>query len=130
MSNRKQEISGFYDYQQNNPNGEFIHDDDLSGVCALMIIEADSDNDADQIAQEHGVYFNGVKSGQDCQCCGDRWQSACWYGPIEFLDCPGDTQLEKIKSYVKEEFDISLNPKKVVRIVYKNGEIVEFNVNE
>ena len=28
-------------------------------------------------AYEIGLYFDGVKAGRDCECCGDRWNKYC-----------------------------------------------------
>jgi hypothetical protein len=57
----------FFDFNQNNSGGSFhkpaIH----------VIIEATSAEDANNRAEEHGLYFNGCDSGLDCSCCGDRW---------------------------------------------------------
>ena len=30
--------------------------------------------EADTRAEKFGIYFDGVKNGQDCDCCGDRWR--------------------------------------------------------
>ena len=34
---------------------------------------AKNPDDANDIAQDNGVYFNGCSKGWDCDCCGDRW---------------------------------------------------------
>jgi hypothetical protein len=57
----------FFTYRQNNSGGVF------SGPAQYVIIQADSSDQADDIAQDNGLYFNGIASGMDCQCCGDRW---------------------------------------------------------
>ena len=36
-------------------------------------IEAKSAEQANQLAEQHGIYFDGVERGIDCDCCGDRW---------------------------------------------------------
>jgi hypothetical protein len=59
----------FFTYRQNNSGGRFIGEINI-------IIEADSAKEADEIAQENGVYFDGVDDGHDCECCGDRWYRA------------------------------------------------------
>jgi hypothetical protein len=56
-------------YIQNNSGGSFI------GI-KVIIIEADSLEEADSIAESHGIYFDGVDTGADCECCGDRWRRA------------------------------------------------------
>ena len=61
----------FYIYHQNNSGGEFIRNDKVD-IC--VIIEALSSESANIIAEkEVGIYFDGVKAGKDCPCCGDRW---------------------------------------------------------
>ena len=64
----------FYTFSQNNSGGDFIVDDD---VAEYVIIEADNGNEALNIAENVGLYFNGVSEGIDCSCCGDRW-STCY----------------------------------------------------
>ncbi len=60
----------FYSYRQNNSGGSFIIDKD---VTLFVIIEADSNGEADNKAEEVGLYFDGCDDGRDCSCCGDRW---------------------------------------------------------
>ncbi|MHC8516834.1 DUF7296 family protein [Sporosarcina sp. ITBMC105] len=64
--------TNFYEYQQNNSGGGFDVDDK---ICHRVLIEAISAEDADEKAQEMGIYFDGVERGIDCDCCGDRWYS-------------------------------------------------------
>jgi hypothetical protein len=59
----------FYNYRQNNSGGYWIGPKNV-------IVEADSSEEADEIAQQNGVYFDGISSGNDCSCCGDRWSRA------------------------------------------------------
>ena len=63
----------FYTYNQNNSGGFFVTDD---AVTYYVIIEADSAEDANQRAEEVGIYFYGCTKGIDCLCCGDRWSKA------------------------------------------------------
>ena len=60
----------FYEYCQNNSGGSFVTDDKL---CHRLFIEADNLDEADNIAESLGCYFNGVEEDLDCPCCGDRW---------------------------------------------------------
>jgi hypothetical protein len=65
----------FYEYNQNNSGGNF----DLDEACGLthfVVIEADSAEEANRKAEDHGIYFDGCASGRDCSCCGDRWYAA------------------------------------------------------
>jgi hypothetical protein len=61
----------FYTFRQNNSGGSFRRDD---SVNHYVIIEATSAEHANIIAEEKGIYFNGVEEGYDCSCCGDRWE--------------------------------------------------------
>ena len=56
----------FYTFTQNNSGGVFYG-------AKFVIIEADSHKQANQIAEENDVYFDGVSRQLDCECCGDRW---------------------------------------------------------
>jgi hypothetical protein len=56
----------FYTFRQNNSGGFY-------DGFPFVIIEASSPVQANELAQDYGVYFNGVEQGRDCPCCGDRW---------------------------------------------------------
>lgn len=60
--------ANFYEFRQNNSGGSFN-----TKMPLYMWIEASSKEEACAIAEEHGVYFDGVDEGMDCPCCGDRW---------------------------------------------------------
>jgi hypothetical protein len=60
----------FFEFKQNNSGGHFDQDDQLTN---RVIIEAEDANEASQIAESLGMYWNGVDCGMDCECCGDRW---------------------------------------------------------
>ena len=62
----------FYLYNQNNSGGSFTQNGDLAH---RVVIEAPSIGMANDKAEEIGIYFDGVESGYDCACCGDRWHS-------------------------------------------------------
>jgi hypothetical protein len=78
----------FYEVNQNNSGGGFDVDDKL---CHRLYIEAVSEDDAMNIAESLGCYWNGVEEGMDCPCCGDRW-----YGV-------GEIDLNKINTKWKGE---------------------------
>jgi hypothetical protein len=62
----------WYEFSQNNSFGRY----DLwpeKGVGVFVVIEAPSEDAARARAEELGMYFDGVESGADCPCCGDRW---------------------------------------------------------
>jgi len=62
----------FYNFDQNNSGGSFITDDK---VCHQLYIEANSEEEAVNKAEQIGCYWNGVEDGIDCPCCGDRWST-------------------------------------------------------
>jgi len=56
----------WYHFHQNNSGGSFIGPESI-------YIEAESSHGANFIAGAHGIYFDGLDAGIDCDCCGDRW---------------------------------------------------------
>ena len=60
----------FYEFNQNNSGGHFTRND---SVDHYVIVEATDWADANQRAENIGIYFCGVRDGIDCECCGDRW---------------------------------------------------------
>lgn len=60
----------YYLFDQNNSGGFFEVNDKL---CHRLFIEANSLEEATKKAEELGCYWDGVASGIDCSCCGDRW---------------------------------------------------------
>lgn len=60
----------WFTFHQNNSGGRFRVDAD---VDAYVIIQAHNADEANELAQRIGIYFNGVAEGYDCECCGDRW---------------------------------------------------------
>lgn len=66
----------FYTYNQNNSGGGFDVDE---AVAHYVIVEAENETMADEIAERVGIYFDGIERGIDCPCCGARWYGA-WSG--------------------------------------------------
>ena len=60
----------WFEFRQNNSGGSFVKDMGLS-----FWVQANSPDEANILAEEHGVYFDGCVTGTDCACCGDRWSS-------------------------------------------------------
>lgn len=60
----------FFHYTQNNSGGSFQIND---RVAHHVIIEANTESEANTRAEQIGIYFDGVREGEDCGCCGDRW---------------------------------------------------------
>lgn len=65
-------MSKWFCYRQNNSGGSFCHDPE-AGVGIVVFIEANNADQASARAQDIGIYFDGVREGRDCECCGDRW---------------------------------------------------------
>lgn len=65
----------FYLYDQNNSGGFFIIDEP-AGIGPKVWVEANTAHEANDRAKTIGIYFNGCDSGEDCECCGDRWWPA------------------------------------------------------
>lgn len=61
-----------FEFRQNNSGGHFDIDD-AKGIGPRVYIEAVDVNHATSRAESLGLYFDGVESGSDCECCGDRW---------------------------------------------------------
>ena len=91
----------FHTFVQNNSGGVW------DGPC-FVCVECDSPEEANIISLNHGVYFNGVRDGKDCECCGDRWSLA------------SKLRLTATPSY----YGSPLTEKEDYIIVYKDGRIV------
>jgi hypothetical protein len=71
----------FYTFIQNNSGGTWRINKDVS---KFVIIEADSVDDANDLAEEKAkIYFDGCAAGIDCDCCGDRWYPVREYDAAE-----------------------------------------------
>jgi hypothetical protein len=64
----------FYRFNQNNSGGEFKKINGLS--ASNVFVQANSAEEANDRAEEFGLYFYGCEDGRDCPCCGDRWNMA------------------------------------------------------
>ena len=56
----------YFKFRQNNSFGHFVG-------TPLVFIQANNAARANRVAQDNGIYCNGVADGVDCDCCGDRW---------------------------------------------------------
>lgn len=63
-------MNKFFYFSQNNSGGVFL---ELEGDFCDLIVEAADADEANAIAESVGVYFDGCYTGDDCECCGDRW---------------------------------------------------------
>lgn len=59
----------FFAYDQNNSGGSYSIDEN-QGIGKVVVIEAENASDANEKAEEIGLYFDGK---HDCECCGNRW---------------------------------------------------------
>ncbi len=57
-----------YSFRQNNSGGYYCQP-----AKHIIVKDARDSEHATEIAMAAGMYFNGVASGSDCSCCGDRW---------------------------------------------------------
>lgn len=85
----------FFNYRQNNSGGSFILDEDIR---IQVIVEAESAEEADRLAESHGVYFDGCATGYDCSCCGDRW-SESWDDGTDVPQHYGDPYVDEVEDY-------------------------------
>ena len=78
----------FFTFRQNNSGGFF-------DGTEYVIIEADSADEANMIAMDHDIYFDGCHKGLDCPCCGDRWSEVDEYDPSEKPEIYGKDPTER-----------------------------------
>ncbi len=105
----------FFTYGQNNSGGWF------AGPAQYVIIQADDADDADSLAHDAGLYFNGVANGMDCDCCGDRWHSQ--YGDSDGSDTPMiyDTPAADFKSAFPDLVNVS-----TCKVFHKDGSVLTY----
>ena len=72
---RREKRMKFYLYSQNNSGGDFDFDQ-TSGITHYVVVQARNPDDANERAEEIGLYWDGCENDQDCPCCGDRWYPA------------------------------------------------------
>jgi len=74
-------MSQYWEYNQNNSGGFWK----LPAITVL--VEADSEAEADSIAKENGVYFSyfSGREGDCLECCGPRWSA-----PYSVMGEPGE----------------------------------------
>jgi len=105
--------SKFYNFPQNNTHGR------LCGPAQEVIVQACSSDEANAIAERHGVYFNGCSAGADCYCCGDRWNTTWGGDPTnkpEIRGLPVDQCTPRVCAYKDKDVPTAM-------VVYLNGDI-------
>lgn len=112
----------FYTYHQNNSGGSF------TGPAKYVIVEASSANVANAIAEDHGLYFNGCETGQDCSCCGDRWYEPSSYDIKDEPTIYGKTIQEFLQNNGRNDhYSKLLDDIPFVMVVYLNGTVDKFD---
>jgi hypothetical protein len=106
---------GWWRYGQNNSGGVF----DKEGGDSTYI-RATSASQANDIAENNGIYFDGVDDGVDCPCCGDRWSSA-WGNEPDIEDCTVAELAEKLVA--NGELKWAASWKLGIRIIDSDGSV-------
>lgn len=114
----------FYHFRQNNSGGSFKVDE---MVCKHVFIEAPDAQEANRLALDMGIYFDGVCGGLDCGCCGDRWDEAYGDGenyPLKYSDkVTFDTPEEYARHLTDDSWGLDTMPN--ARIYYADGKTVK-----
>lgn len=87
----------FYLFDQNNSGGGFDVDED---IAHRVVIEADSEEAAEEKAFSIGIYYNGCDEGRDCECCGDRWYG-CEELDLKDLSKGWEKDFESVENYMQ-----------------------------
>lgn len=103
----------FYEYRQNNSGGSFDMD-----LGENVYVQANDAEEANSIALNNGIYFDGVYYERDCACCGDRWYEA---------DNHNMTPLERIFTKIKK---ILSGEHGKIAIIFNDEEIISFEEND
>ena len=74
----------FYTFNQNNSGGFY------KGPALYVIVEADAYYEANLIAEDNGVYFDGIEKDIDCSCCGNRWYRTRSYNETNRPEISGE----------------------------------------
>jgi|TARA_B100002003_G_C13868426_1_gene424756 hypothetical protein len=85
-------MSKWFNFRQNNSGGVWY------GPAMNVAVQADSADEANSIAEQHGIYFDGVQTGSDCECCGDRWYGVYSdEGENEYMEAIGSLSSSDIR---------------------------------
>ena len=93
----------FYTFSQSNPGGYFIKNDKIS---EYVIIQAESADEANDIANDVGIYFDGIRKKIDCSCCNDRWYRVNEWDGKEKIELNERMKEQGYKIYADEEWII------------------------
>lgn len=100
----------YYTFRQNN-TGAFYKENPSKGIGKYVIVQADNAEEANERAEEIGLYFHGVSQGVDCRCCGDRWNKTSEQYGTESPEIYGDSLIK----WANDD----------VYVHYKNGAFVD-----
>lgn len=93
----------FYTFDQGNPSGYFINDDK---VAEYVIIHACTAQEANDIAEDLGIYFDGIRKKVDCECCNDRWYRVTEMDGRDTIEITNEMKKKGYKIYADEEWKI------------------------
>lgn len=103
----------WFNFSQNNSYGGFDIDEH---VAHEMFIQASNFEEANDLAESIGCYFNGVDDGIDCSCRGNRWHALL--SDCDAINLPYGVTIERYAQSVVTD-SIFLNQK---AYIYYYGE--------
>ena len=107
----------FYHFNQNSSGG--VHSfDHTAGISVNVIIEAYSADEANRIAQDIGLYFDGEGY---CSCHGDRWYEASAADSAEYPHIHGAPLTDSLEHPLDTRWASKGEPEAYVH--YLNGMI-------
>ena len=109
----------FFTYVQNNSGGYYVENDE-TGVCPAIIIEAEDVWESWDKLKEIGDRTVGFWSF--CPCCGKRWEE------ISIIDDDGTEEPELFGHKIADTVDNWSVSLKRAFVHYKNGDVVEFKL--
>lgn len=113
----------FYTFSQNNSFGSFDFSEAL-GLTHHVVVEGDSSEDILERAKNIGIYFDGCDTGQDCPCCGDRWDEP--WDADEFTEAP-EVFGQPVDNFTGFSW---MDKGKEICVHYKDGRKEWYGVNE
>jgi hypothetical protein len=112
----------WFEFTQNNSGGNFTVNGEL---CHRLFVQAATDDQAVEIAEGLGVYFDGCENGMDCPCCGDRWYRPSEINfPINYDKNRKFTNVREYAQFLANEYGWTTPD---ARLYYKNGKVVDIN---
>lgn len=111
----------FFHYSQNNSGGGFDFDE-ATGITHHVVIEAKTAAEANSLAEQKGLYFDGCDSGRDCPCCGDRW------GCASDTDGTPEPTVYGRPANAYASASVWMKPGHEIAVHYKDGRTVWFGV--